>query len=81
MRDVLYLIELFPQSGKNQFISTSKAEIYYEDPTKIPQCLVCKRTVSYHEWDSQRVEFACHGNILRFHFIEGFLARVEELKE
>ncbi|WP_039938107.1 hypothetical protein [Leptospira terpstrae] len=75
------MIELFPQSDKDQFISTTEAEIYFEKPSKIPICRNCKTEVAYHEWEKDRVEFACHGNILRFHFVEGLIARVEELKE
>lgn len=75
------MIELFPQSDNDQFVSTPDAETYYLDPTVIPSCLVCEYPVAYHEWETNRVDFACHGNILRFHFVDGFLARVEELKE
>ncbi|TGM22027.1 hypothetical protein [Leptospira meyeri] len=75
------MIELYQQSDNDQFISTPDAELFHADPTEIPKCLICNRKVAYHEWDSSRVDFACHGNILRFHFVDGFLARVEELKE
>ncbi|WP_108961337.1 hypothetical protein [Leptospira ellinghausenii] len=75
------MIELFPQSDNDQFISTPDAERYFEKPSEIPICQNCKAKVAYHEWGEDGVEFACHGNILRFHFIDGNLARVEELLE
>lgn len=73
------MIELFPQSDNDQFIFTEEAELYFKEPSEIPICQICKTKVAYHEWGKDRVEFACHGNILRFHFINGDLARVEEL--
>lgn len=75
------MIELFPQSNNDQFITTPAAELYFEKQTEIPKCLICNTEVAYHEWEKDRVEFACHGNILRFYFVEGMLARVEELAE
>lgn len=75
------MLELFPQSDKNQFVNTFDAEIYYGNSELIPICQVCKKNVSYHERDPNFTEFACHGNILRFYFVDGFLARVEELHE
>ncbi|MCW7460140.1 hypothetical protein ND856_18735 [Leptospira bandrabouensis] len=75
------MIELFPQSDNDQFISTIDAELYFIKPSEIPKCQNCKTEVAYHEWEKNRVEFACHGNILRFHFVDGLLARVEELAE
>lgn len=75
------MIELFPQSDNDQFISTPDAERYFEKPSETPICQKCKTHVAYHEWEKDRVEFACHGNILRFHFVDGFLARLEELAE
>lgn len=75
------MIELFSQSDNDQFVYTSEAELYYENSELIPICHVCDKKVSYHEWNSTYTEFACHGNILRFHFVDGFLARVEELHE
>lgn len=75
------MIDLFPQSDNDQFISTTDAELYFANQSKIPTCLICKTDVAYHEWEKDRVEFACHGNILRFHFDDGLLARVEELAE
>lgn len=75
------MIELFPQSGNDQFVYTSEAELFYENSELIPICQVCDKKVSYHEWNPKYTEFACHGNILRFYFMDGFLSRVEELKE
>ncbi|HEU0125145.1 MAG TPA: hypothetical protein VFQ56_02470 [Flavobacterium sp.] len=72
-------IELYPQSDKDQFVNTSDAEKYYQNQTFIPVCNLCNKKVAYNEWDFKFAEFACHGNILRFYFVDGFLARVEEL--
>lgn len=74
-------IELFPQSDNDQFVYTSDAEQYYENQSLIPNCQVCQKEVAYHEWDTEFIEFACHGNILRFYFVDGLLGRVEELLE
>lgn len=73
------MIELFPQSDNDQFVNSFDAEQYYENQTYVPTCQVCKKKVAYHEWDREFTEFACHGNILRFYFVNGFLGRVEEL--
>lgn len=72
-------IKLFPKSDNDQFVYTSDAETYYEDPKKIPNCQVSNRLVAYHEWDPEFTEFACHGNILRFYVVDGLFATVEEL--
>ncbi|TGL17918.1 hypothetical protein EHQ46_15795 [Leptospira yanagawae] len=73
------MIELKRQSDNDQFISTEAAEQYYLNTEIIPKCSVCEIVVAYHEKEDTWAEFACHGNILRFYFVDGHLARVEEL--
>lgn len=73
------MIELKRQSDNDQFISTEDAELYYLNPMKIPICLECKIEVAYHDKENTWVEFACHGNILRFYINESHVSRVEEL--
>lgn len=73
------MIKLKRQSDSDQFILTSDAELLYRNSRLIPQCLVCKKIVAYYEKGSSWIEFACHGNILRFHFVEDTVSRVEEL--
>lgn len=75
------MIELYPQSDKDQFVITSHAEKYYENSSSVPNCQICNKKVAYHESNPGYIEFACHGNILRFHFLDGLLAKVEELQE
>ncbi|MCT8335745.1 hypothetical protein NUH30_18815 [Leptospira sp. 85282-16] len=74
-------MQLKSQSDRDQFVFTEEAERYYQNSNLIPICQVCSKKVAYDEWNLKFVEFACHGNILRFYFQEGVLARVEELND
>ncbi|MCW7475545.1 hypothetical protein [Leptospira levettii] len=73
------MIKLNRQSDDDQFISTDAAELYFLNTEIIPNCLICGNEVSYHEKEETWAEFACHGNILRFIFVDHHVARVEEL--
>ncbi|GBF44464.1 histidinol dehydrogenase [Leptospira ellinghausenii] len=73
------MIKLKRQSDNDQFISTTDVELFYQNPELIPQCLHCKKIVAYYEKEGSWIEFACHGNILRFYIEESLVSRVEEL--
>lgn len=73
-----------PQSDDDQFVLTGDAEKYLQDTGYHPTCQVCKTHVPFMKltWDDERksksLEVKCHGKVLKFHFSEKKVFKVEE---